>query len=92
MDKHRGYLVVLNGETVAIVRDGQSIEVENTTGKNELYLRVDWCRSPVLGFDLQVDETIELECGNSLSGLKLLMTPLYLTVLRAEYLFLHQIE
>ena len=71
-DRYRGYAVMIDGEEVAKVRRGQRLEFPVTRGLHEIFLKVDWCRSPSVVVDAQPDEVIRLSCepgGSARQGL-----------------------
>lgn len=52
-------------------------------------MRIDWCRSRILDVELDDNERIVLTCRSGVR-LRLLLFPVYLTVLRARYISLEQ--
>jgi hypothetical protein len=71
-DRLRSYAVVMDGEPVGKIRSGQRLQLPVTPGSHEIFLKIDWCRSPALHVDAQPGEVIELSCesaGPARSGL-----------------------
>ena len=62
-DLLRSYLVMIDDAEVAKVRRGQRVELPVTPGHHEIFVKVDWCRSPKLDVDAQPGEVIELFCA-----------------------------
>jgi hypothetical protein len=52
-------------------------------------MRIDWCRSRILNVELGDNERMVLTCRPGVR-LRLLLFPVYLTVLRARYISLEQ--
>jgi hypothetical protein len=76
-DKHgsrdifRSYTVMPDGAKMGKIRRGGSLEISVAPGNHEVFLQIDWCRSPVIEFAAEGGETIKLNCrpGNSRPGL-----------------------
>jgi hypothetical protein len=83
----RAYKVVLDGNVIDEIKNGQQIELAVVPGKHRLNLEIDWCRSNIVDFEINQD-TIEVECGSNLRGIKILLTLLYTTFLRSRYIWL----
>ena len=90
VDLLRAYKVVLDGNVVGKVKNGQQIEVAVSQGKHELFLKIDWCRSNVIEFENDGSSDIEFECGSNLEGLKILLLILYVTFFRSKYIRLNK--
>jgi len=56
------YKVMVDGYDIGEVRRGQSRYFVVAAGSHEVYLEVDWCRSPSIDIDLAPGETISLAC------------------------------
>ena len=56
------YRLMLDGYHAADVVDDGTTELTVTPGHHELYLQIDWCRSPTVSLDVHPDENVELEC------------------------------
>jgi hypothetical protein len=59
-DIFRSYLVMVDGERAAKVRQGGTVEVPVPPGRHEVHLKIDWCRSPSIEFDARAGEVIKL--------------------------------
>ena len=90
-DKIRKYKIVLDGNTLGKISDGETLEFQISNGKHELILKIDWCRSQKLTFDKK-DDDVEFECGSNLQGLKIFLGILYVTLKYNEYISLKQIR
>jgi len=84
----RAYKIVLDGKIVGEIKRDQEISLDTLTGTHQLYLKIDWCTSNKIDFDIKDGETINFECGNNT---KFGMMILYITVLRNQYLWLKKI-
>jgi hypothetical protein len=72
-DRARGYAVMIDGQEVAKVRHGQRLELPVTPGRHEIFLSIDWCRSPTVTVHPQPGELIRLFCepaGSAREGLR----------------------
>ena len=63
---------VLDGDQVGEIFDDSSIELSVSPGQHELYLKIDWCRSPILSIEVRPNEDLELECHPAATFLTLL--------------------
>lgn len=86
-DRIRAYKVVLDGKVVGEIKNGQKLDFDVAPGKHRLNLKIDWCRSNIVEFEM-AGNTIEFECGSNLRGFKLLLSLLYITLLRSQYIWL----
>lgn len=76
-DRIRKYKVILNGKEVGKIGNGETKEFDAPLGDNEVFLKIDWCRSNKLGFESHKDSVERYECGSSLRGIKLLFAIIY---------------
>ena len=60
-DSLRAYKIRLEKESVGSIAEGESKTIA-TSGRHELYLRIDYCRSQVLSVEVKSGETVCLEC------------------------------
>lgn len=86
-DSMRAYKVILDEKIIGELRDGQEITLEVPKGVHQLYLKIDWCRSNTVNFDVN-DSNINFECGSNLRGFKILLSLFYIIFLRNQYLWL----
>ena len=89
-DRLRAYKVVVDGVVVASVRAGQSVTVPVSAGSHALGLRIDWCGSEELQFEVRTGERITFECGSSLAGWRVWLALLYVIFRTREYLWLRR--
>jgi hypothetical protein len=71
-DRARAYRVLIDGEEVGRVKQGQRLEFAVRAGLHTVELRIDWCRSPVRTLSIGEGETVRLVChpaGGSWTGL-----------------------
>lgn len=65
------------------------MEFMTQPGSHSLFLKIDWCRSNKVSFELQDGETLEFKCGG-LSKLKFFLALWYITFGRSRYLWIKQ--
>jgi hypothetical protein len=51
-DRARAYKVMIDGQEAGTVRHGQQQSFEVAPGTREVFLKIDWCRSPKLNVDV----------------------------------------
>ncbi len=86
-DRLRAYKIVLDGNVIGEIRNGQQSELDVKSGKHQLNLKIDWCRSNIVDFDMNRD-TIEFECGSCLRGFKILLAILRIIFFPSQYIWL----
>lgn len=86
-DRLRAYKIVLDGDVVGEIKNGQELELNVTPCKHQLYLKIDWCRGNTIEFESE-GATVEFECGSSLRGWRVLLVMIYVIFLRDKYLWL----
>lgn len=62
-DIFRSYAVIVDDAQVATVKRGQTLRLPVLPGHHEIYLGIDWCRSPIVGIDASAGEIINLRCA-----------------------------
>jgi hypothetical protein len=71
-DLFRKYLIVIDGAGVAKIKRGQTLELPVTPGRHEVFLKIDWCRSPSIELEASPGQVVELRCapgGSAREGL-----------------------
>lgn len=90
VDSLRAYKVILDGEVIGEIRDGQVAAFDVPSGIHDLQLKVDWCTSNTVKFKVE-DKTVVFECGSSLRGLRILLMRFYTTFYSNQYIWLRKI-
>jgi hypothetical protein len=90
VDRFRAYKVVLDGNVIGEIKNGQQGEFDIPPGNHQLHLKIDWCRSNIVNFET-TGSLVDFECGSNLRGIKLLFAFLYATFLRSQYLWLKKV-
>ena len=75
-DRLRAYKVILDGKMIGKIKNGEELEFNSPAGKHQLCLKIDWCSSNTIDFEMQGSQ-VEFECGSSLTGGKVLLALLY---------------
>ena len=88
VDRLRSYSVILDNNYLGYINGGEIKNFEVTQGKHTIYLKIDWCRSNKVDFYVLENEVIEFDCGNSMSGWRLLLGFIYVTFLKNKYLWI----
>ena len=87
-DKIRKYKVIVDNNYLGTINAGETKDFEVPPGKHTIYLKIDWCRSNKLDFNLSENEVIEFDCGSSLTGWRLFINIIYITFLKNKYLWI----
>lgn len=91
-DWARGYRVLVNGEKVGVIRNGQTKSFAVASGPCEATVRMDWCGSPKVAFDLPPEGEQRLECASRFTILSSILAPFYALFARNHYLTLQVLE
>ena len=86
IDKTRKYKIMVDGENVGIIGDGEIVEFDVKEGEHQIYLSIDWCRSPKISVDIKDNEYLNLSCGSAMKGWKSIFSIIYITFLKNEYI------
>lgn len=86
-DRLRKYKVILDEREVGTIEPGGNFEYQTTPGIHTLYLKIDWCRSNKLKFEIQDNEILEFKCGG-LKHIKFLAILWYITFGKNSYLWI----
>ena len=87
-DKIRSYKIILDNTYCGDIKSGQVKSLDVTPGNHTIYLKIDWCRSNKVDFNISDNETIEFECGNAMNGWRILLSFIYITFLKSKYLWI----
>jgi hypothetical protein len=90
-DRLRAYTVVLDGEVVGKIKNGQRLELNVTPGEHQLHLKIDWCRSNFVDFQFE-GAPVAFECGSNFRRKKLPGAIFYVTFGRHKYIWLERKE
>ncbi len=66
-DKIRSYSVILDGDQLGKIKEGQVVEFDVSTGLHQVWLTIDWARSNKLS--LEFDRDIDLACRSNVKAL-----------------------
>jgi hypothetical protein len=82
-DQSRSYSLVVDGSKVASIKPGETKRVSVEPGRHRIWMRLDYCRSPILEVDVDERSPARFICR---PGGKFGLTMLYATVWRARYI------
>ena len=90
-DNARVYRLRIDGDSACTVRSGQKATVKVPPGRHEVWLSVDWFRSPKLALDLAPGDEVVLEGGNHVRGWRAPFALLSMVVAPSRYLWLRRL-
>lgn len=70
-DRIRSYSVIVDSARVARIRHGKTVQIPVSPGRHEVYLTIDWCRSPGIAMNVAPGQTVSMYCapaGNALQA------------------------
>jgi hypothetical protein len=71
-DRLRSYQVMIDDNMVAKIKRGQTLTLPIPAGQHQIFLSLDWCRSPSVELDAQPGQVIGMSCepaGSATEGL-----------------------
>ena len=78
-DFFRSYEIILDGKNAGNIVQNQSISIALDSGHHSLKMKIDWCDSEEINFNINPEEEIKFECENNRSSpLKVLLIFYYL--------------
>lgn len=89
-DRLRAYKVKVDGVVVGSVRARESVNVPVAPGRHSLVIRIDWCGSEQIDFEVQAGEHAFFECGSNLAGWRVVLVLFYIIFLTQQYLWLRR--
>ncbi len=89
-DRLRAYRVILDGEKIGEVRDGQAQRFTIAPGQHTISLKIDRCGSNTIEFTAAGDEEIWFQVRSNLRGLRMLAGFWYVIFDRHSYLVLER--
>ena len=60
--KFRKYKIIVDGDNMGTIKDGKTVEIPVQPGEHELYLKIDWCRSNKITFNIADEEQVQFRC------------------------------
>src|SRR4051812_9592454 len=82
IDRARAYKVMVDGQEVGRVRNGDSQSFEVAPGRHEVHMSIDWTRSPSVEVDVPAAGDAHLRCYANANPFTALW---YITVARNRY-------
>jgi hypothetical protein len=90
-DRLRSYKVKVGGEVLGKLWARESLTVPVSPGRHSLVLRIDWCGSEPIDFNLQPGEHALFECGSNMTVWNVLWLSVYYVFFRPrQYLWLRR--
>lgn len=62
-DLLRAYRILIDGQSVGLIRRGQVREITVAPGLHTIQLKIDWCNSQELPMDIKAGEAIGFTCA-----------------------------
>lgn len=87
-DRLRDYRVLVDRIEEAGIGNGETKTLEVSPGEHELLLKIDWCRSNAVRFEISEDQTVKFSCGSSLRRSRPGLAIYYVLFARNQYLWL----
>jgi hypothetical protein len=87
-DRLRDYRVLLDGREIGRIGNGEDKDFAVTSGHHQLVVKIDWCRSNIVTFDIAEDQSAKFICGSSLTGTRRAFAIFYVFFAPWKYLWL----
>jgi hypothetical protein len=88
VDLLRSYRINIDHKDVEKIKIGKSIEIPVAPGDHTIVVKIDWCGSNKIPFQIKEGETLHFECGSSMTGAKFLFAFFYIIFMPNEYLWI----
>jgi hypothetical protein len=85
VDKVRAYKVLLDGQSVGRIKEGETQSFSAPAGPHQLQLKVDWAGSPTFTFDLAPGDDVRFICRPKANAFTAILYSLFA---RNKYLLL----
>ena len=86
-DKLRSYQIFVDEKQVGEIKAGSIQEFYVTEGTHRISLKIDWCGSNEIEFNVRNEQISEFECGNNT---KIFLAFYYVLFAKNEYLWLRK--
>lgn len=84
-DSLREYIIMIDGKESGWIEKGQTKTLEITPGRHEIYLKIDFCRSKKINFNITEGNEAAFWCQGP-SGLALLFIFFYALIFFSRYI------
>ncbi len=91
-NKARAIKIYINGKQVDTIRDGEVKSIKLTEEKNEVVVKIDWCKTKPLIINSSDNSIVKLELGSNLIGWKFFIGLWYIIFKTSDYLYLKHID
>ena len=89
-DRLRAYKVKIDGVVVGSIRARESVTIPVVPGRHSLTLRIDWCGSEQIDFEVSPGQHLFFECGSNLAGWRIFLALFYIIFRTRQYLWLRR--
>lgn len=87
-DRIRAYRVLLDGNEIGRIGNGETKSFDIKPGQHQLALKIDWCGSAAINFGIANDQCVKFQCGSNLRGFRLFLAVYYAIFAWRKYLWL----
>ena len=88
----RSFTIVVDGKEIGTIKVGETVRLSVEPGNHRIFLKIDWCRSNIIDFVAKAKTEHNLECGTSLTGLRIFLVLLYITFWWNKYLWIRKMN
>ena len=86
-DRLREYVILVDDVEIGRIGNGGTCNFPLDPGHHRIRLKIDWCGSQQLSFELPTDASASFRCGSSLRGAKMWFALFYVLFRREQYLW-----
>ncbi|WP_339875438.1 hypothetical protein [Olleya marilimosa] len=90
-NKARAIQIYINNKKIDTIKDGETKSFQVDPIQNQVYAKIDWCKTKPLKINTKENTITKLELGSNLSGFKLKFALYYVIFKTSEYLYLKKI-
>ena len=86
----RAIKIFINGKEAGTVKNGETVEFPVPAGANEIYAKIDWCKTKPAAINLNPGQTVRFELGSPLKGMRIFLSLYYALFKTQDWIYLRQ--
>ena len=90
VDWIRKYASLVDGRKNGTIQNGATKTISLQPGTHTLKMRIDWCSSNSISFDVKSNERVRFRCGSNLHGPRVFLVLFFLLFAPSNYLYLRK--
>ena len=92
LDQTRNYDIIVDNFQIGSISSGQKVTFQIPGGRHSIHLKIDWCSSNTITFDISDLNQKKFVCRSNLVGWRRLLPFIVVIFQRDRYLFLEMLD